>query len=416
MNRVIKVVSLILFVALLGFASYLLLKKDEPKNETETIQAQEQEQSSGDTALPVKVQNVQRGNLPMRLRISASADVWEKTVIKSEVSGNINQINVRVGQWVKDSQQLIKIDDTEKRLDVERARASKLQTLSNFLIKEGLIDYDQPQLSEQQQNELRTLKEKYQQTLKEYELGKIGEQELEKIQDSYDKARIYAGIMREEVLKATENLTDATVTLKQRELDLKRTEIRSPFEGQVSELLVSKGEKVSAGQELLRIVNLNTVYLKGFALESEIRHLKPGVKARIRFESYPDRYFEGELDTISPEVDASNKTITLYVKLDNREHLIMPGMHAEVDIEYKVFENVIKIPHQAYTIRGDRPVVFAVKDLNGNKGVADWRYVELAERNDEEIIVSSGLEEGETIVIEGQMTLAHQSKVRIEQP
>lgn len=416
MNRVIKVVSLILFVALLGFASYLLLKKDEPKNETETIQAQEQEQSSGDTALPVKVQNVQRGNLPMRLRISASADVWEKTVIKSEVSGNINQINVRVGQWVKDSQQLIKIDDTEKRLDVERARASKLQTLSNFLIKEGLIDYDQPQLSEQQQNELRTLKEKYQQTLKEYELGKIGEQELEKIQDSYDKARIYAGIMREEVLKATENLTDATVTLKQRELDLKRTEIRSPFEGQVSELLVSKGEKVSAGQELLRIVNLNTVYLKGFALESEIRHLKPGVKARIRFESYPDRYFEGELDTISPEVDASNKTITLYVKLDNREHLIMPGMHAEVDIEYKVFENVIKIPHQAYTIRGDRPVVFAVKDLTGNKGVADWRYVELAERNDEEIIVSSGLEEGETIVIEGQMTLAHQSKVRIEQP
>lgn len=416
MNRVIKVVSLILFVALLGFASYLLLKKDEPKNETETIQAQEQEQSSGDTALPVKVQNVQRGNLPMRLRISASADVWEKTVIKSEVSGNINQINVRVGQWVKDSQQLIKIDDTEKRLDVERARASKLQTLSNFLIKEGLIDYNQPQLSEQQQNELRTLKEKYQQTLKEYELGKIGEQELDKIQDSYDKARIYAGIMREEVLKATENLTDATVTLKQRELDLKRTEIRSPFEGQVSELLVSKGEKVSAGQELLRIVNLNTVYLKGFALESEIRHLKPGVKARIRFESYPDRYFEGELDTISPEVDASNKTITLYVKLDNREHLIMPGMHAEVDIEYKVFENVIKIPHQAYTIRGDRPVVFAVKDLTGNKGVADWRYVELAERNDEEIIVSSGLEEGETIVIEGQMTLAHQSKVRIEQP
>lgn len=415
MNKLIKGVSLVLFIALLGVGSYLLLKKEEPKSETETITAEAQEQASGNTSLPVKVQTVARGNLPMRLKISASADVWEKTVIKSEVSGTVENINIKVGQWVKDHQQLIKIDDNEKQLDVDRAQAAKLQTLSNFLIKEGLIDYNQPELSPDQKSELNQLKDRFQKALKEYEAGKISESELDRVQDSYDKARIYAGVMREEVLKATENLTDATVTLKQRELDLKRTDIRSPFEGQISELKVSKGERISAGQELVRVVNLNTVYLKGYALESEIRHLKPGVKARIRFESYPDRYFEGELDTISPEVNPENKTITLYVKIDNSEHLIMPGMHAEVDIEYKVFENVIKIPHKAYTTRTDRTVVFAIKDLDGKKGVADWRYVELGERNDEEVVVLSGLSEGELIVVEGQMTLAHQSLVRIEE-
>lgn len=416
MNKLIKIVSLVLFIALLGFGSYMLIKKEEPKSETETIEAQQQEQSSSDTALPVKVQTVTRGNLPMRLKISATADVWEKTVIKSEVSGTIENINVKVGQWVKNLQQLIQIDDTEKQLAVDRARATRLQNLSNYMIKEDLIEYDQPEISEDQKNQINQLKDKYQKALRDFEAGKIKETELDKIQDNYDRARIYAGTMREEVLKATENLTDATVTLKQCELDLKRTDIRSPFEGQISELLVSKGERVGSGQEILRIVNLNTVYLKGFALESEIRHLKPGVKARIKFEAYPDRYFYGELETISPEVNSDNKTITLYVKLDNSEHLIMPGMHAEVDIEYKVFENVIKIPHKAYTTRTDRSVVFAVKDIEGNKGIADWRYVELAERNDEEVIVTSGLEEGEMIVVEGQMTLAHQSKVRIEQP
>ncbi len=413
MNKLIKAVSLILFIALFGIGSYLLLKKEAPKSESETIEAQEQ--SASDTALPVKVQTVTRGNLPMRLKISATADVWEKTVIKSEVSGTIEQIHIKVGQWVKNHQPLIKIDDSEKQLDVDRAQASKLQTLSNFLIKEGLIDYNQPELSDEQKSELRALKEKFQKALKDFEQGRITQRELDQIQDSYDKARIYAGVMREEVLKATENLTDATVTLKLRELDLKRTDIRSPFEGQISELKASKGERISAGQELARVINLNTVYLKGFALESEIRHLKPGVKARIRFEAYPDRYFAGELDTISPEVNPDSKTITLYLKLDNSEHLIMPGMHAEVDIEYKVFENVIKIPHKAYTTRTDRTVVYAIKDLDGKRGVADWRYVELGERNDEEILVLSGLEEGDLIVIEGQMTLAHQSAVRIEE-
>jgi len=415
MNKIIKAVSLVLFIALLGVGSYLLLKKEEPKSESETIEAQEKEQSSGDTALPVKIQKVTRGNLPMRLKISATADVWEKTIIKSEVSGTIEKINVNVGEWVKHLQTLIKIDDSEKQLDVDRAKAAKLQTLSNYLIKEGLINYNQPELSVEQQNELRTLKDMFQKALKDFELGKISERELDQIQETYDKARIYAGVMREEVLKATENLTETTVTLKQRELDLKRTDIRSPFEGQISEIKASIGERISAGQELLRIVNLNSVYLKGFALESEIRHLKPGVKARVRFEAYPDQYFEGELDTISPEVNPENKTITLYVKLDNSRHLIMPGMHAEVDIEYKVFEDVIKIPHQAYTTRTDRSVVFAIKDINGKYGIADWRYVELGERNDEEILVKSGLEEGDLIVIEGQMTLAHQSKVRIEE-
>jgi RND family efflux transporter MFP subunit len=414
MNKVIKVVALILFIALLGYGSYKLLKKEASQSETETIVAQEQEQNSTDTALPVKVQTVVRGNLPMRLKISATADVWEKTVIKSEVSGNIEHIHTQVGQWVRNQQPLIKVDDTEKRLDVERAQATKLQNHSKYLVKEGSITYDQPEISAEQQAELNELRKDHQQALKQYELGKISEVELDRIQNSFEKARINSGTLREEVLKATESLTDATVALKHAELDLKRTEIRSPFEGQISEIKVSKGERVSVGQELLRVVNLNTVYLKGYALESEIRHLKPGVRTRIKFEAYPDRYFEGELSSVTPEVNAETKTITVYVKVDNREHLIMPGMHAEVDIEYKVFENVIKIPHQAYTTRSDRTVVFAIKDLNGNKGVADWRYVEFGERNDEEIMVTGGLEEGDLIVIEGQMTLAHQSTVRIE--
>jgi membrane fusion protein (multidrug efflux system) len=93
--------------------------------------------------------------------------------------------------------------------------------------------------------------------------------------------------------------------------------------------------------------------------------------------------------------------------VDNRDHRILPGMHAEMDIEYQVFENVIKVPRKAVLIR-QNPLVFVVQDQT-----AIWKYVELGEHNDEEIHIKSGLDEGDLVVVEGQLTLAHQSRVKI---
>jgi RND family efflux transporter MFP subunit len=308
---------------------------------------------------------------------------------------------------------LVKIDDSEKKLEVESKKALKLQTLSKFLVKESMEDYFNPELTEKQKEELKSKKARYTKALKDYENGKISENQFDKIKDEYENATVTLGVMRDEVLRANENLTDAIVSLKKAELDLKRTSIRSPFPGFISDLKVSKGEIVSIGQEILKIINLKSLYLKGFALESEIRNLKKGINARIKFDSFPDRYFYGEIQSISPEVDTEKKTITIYVKMDNEENLIFPGMNAEMDIEYKIHENVIKVPRKAVIVRQDRPLVFAIINIAGTTGVADWRYVELGAHNDEEVEIKSGIQVGDKVVIEGQLTLAHQSKVKI---
>lgn len=417
MNKVLKIIAFVIIIAGLVFAGFKIFQKEKENNEAEVIKAEDKDDQTGtkkETALPVKVISIKRGNLPLRLNISAAADVWEKADVKTEIPGTIRRIKVSVGDWVKKGQVLVQLDDRERQLEVEQRQAEKLGRYSEYLVKEDTGLIENKELTEEQKKELENLKQNYQNALKDFEKGKIARKEFEKISDDYQKALIFSGTIREEVRKAQEGLSSAIVALKQAELNLNRTAIKSPFQGVVANLQVSKGETINTGQIVLRVVNLKSLYLKGYALESEIQHLRKGTNVRIRFDSFPETFYYGEIESISPEVDEERKTITVFVKVDNKDNLFLPGMHANIDVEYKIFENVIKVPRDAVITRQDRYLVFTVKDIQGRTGIANWVYVEVGHQNDEEIEIKSGIQEGDLVVIEGHMTLAHQSKVKIE--
>jgi multidrug efflux pump subunit AcrA (membrane-fusion protein) len=103
----------------------------------------------------------------------------------------------------------------------------------------------------------------------------------------------------------------------------------------------------------------------------------------------------------------------VYVKVDNKDRLFLPGMHAEIDLEYQVFENVIKVPRDAVIFRQERYLVFVVRDVKRNIGTANWEYVTIGHQNDEEIEILSGVKEGDLVLVEGHKTLAHQSRVKV---
>lgn len=418
MNKVLNIIALIIVAAALVFGGYKLFFQKEKKEETEIITAEKNNSQNSRqrvTLVPVKVIKSQRGDLPLRKNISGEADVWEKADIKAEVAGNVKELLCQIGQSVKKGQVLVKLDDYEQKLRVEQMRANKLRTLSTYLVKEDIDVVINAELTPEQKKTLDEAKAKYQKAVSDFEKGKIGKDEFERISDAYDQTLILSGQAREEVLKARENLTQDIIALKQAELDLERTSIRSPFPGVVTDIFLSKGEKINIGQNIVRVVNLNTLYLKGYALESEIRNLKKGINVRIKFDAYPEEYHYGKIQMISREVDSEKKTIPIYVKVDNKELKFYPGMRAELDIEYRIQEDVIKVPIEAIIPRQNRYLVFVVKDIEGTTGTAMWEYVELGEKNDEEQEIKSGVQEGDLVIVEGHMTLAHQSRVKIIQ-
>ena len=411
MNKVLKIVAAFLLIAGVVFVGYTLFQKDEKKEDTEIIKEEKKEGKKKKTSrLPVKVTQIRKGKLPLRLRISAIADVWEKATIKTEATGKIEQFPIKIGDKVSKGQLLLKIEDTNKKLDVEKAKVNKKKMMAQYLVNEEYADTDD-EFSAEKKQEVQKLKSQYLTAVKKFERGSLSESQFETIRDKYNEAMINTGSFREEIRKANDGLSDAVFQLKQAEIELKKTRIRSPFPGVITDVKVSHGERVNAGVETMSIVNLNSLYLKGFALESEVRNLRKGISVRVRFDSFPDKIFYGEIETISPQVDSTNKTIAVYVKIDNKEQLFYPGMRAELDIEYKVFDDVMIVPRKAVVHRGNRPLVFVVKDRT-----AIWSYVELGPKNDEEQIVKKfdgDVKVGDDVVIQGQVTLAHQSKVKV---
>lgn len=418
MYKVLMVIAVIVMVVVLLFGGYKLFFEKEKKEETtEVIQAEEKKDAektvTKEAALPVTVLRIKKSDMPLRLPISATADVWEKATIKTEVESTVEKIHYSIGNHVPKGRELVKLDDSEIKLEVERAEAAKLQALSQYLTAESIGSPEIEELSPKDKEKLETLKKQYLKAVKDFEAGSISEKKLDTISEEYQEAMVYSGAMREEIRKAQEGLADANIRLKQQKLNLKRTSIKSPFPGTISDIFISKGERVTRGQDILKIVNLQSLYLKGFALESEVKHLEEGIAVRIKFDSFPDDYFYGIIQSISPEIDPDNKTISVFVNVENKKKDFLPGMHAAIDVEYQVFKDVFKVPRTAVIVR-DRPLIFIV---NEKEKIAMWEYVETGEKNDENWIIkrglNNGIKEGDLVVISGHLTLAHQSKVKI---
>jgi len=404
---------LVLFLIVFGFiiAGYLFWRVKEKHNNGNSANNNTEssaQQKIEETPVPVKVTAAVKGDLPLRLTFTGQADAWDKATVKAETSGRVEKIFHTVGDYVKKGDLIVKLEDKEKKLALERAKATKLRALADYIATFKFAGVEEPSMEEEAKNKLELARKNYEEALAKYRAGKCSETELKKIEEKLLVTMIETGALRDEVRKATKGLTDAELSLHQAEIELERTNIKAPFSGIIGDIKVSTGEEITSGAEIFRIVNPSSLYIKAFVLESEIGKLRKGMGVRVRFLAFPHKFFKGRITSIAPELDPEKKTGTVYIKLDRYNSLLKPGMSCDVQVEYKILKNVVKVPRSAIIVRSGRPLVFVVKD-----NVALWRYIELGAQNQEEAEVKKGVMPGELVVVEGQLTLAHQSRVRI---
>jgi HlyD family secretion protein len=406
MKKFIRVLSILLIIAVIVFSGYNFFKKKNSDDASEQTEKQVNIDGgkSDEAPLPVRVVKITKGELPLRLEVSAVSEVRQKATVKAELTGKILEIRKHIGDYVQKGDIIIKIDDTEKKLALKDAEAQRLQALSKYLVNSMNLSFN---LSEKDKTLLKNRKKDYEEMLRKYKKGDVSELELHDSEDELLKVMIETGAMRDKVRKVVMGLTQAEIKLARARIDYERTSIKAPFSGIISEMKISEGETVSAGAEIFRIVNLNSLYLKAYALETESSKIKVGMKVRIKFTSFPDKHFYGRIKAISPELSEKEETLPVYISLNNPGYL-RAGMRAEAEIEYKILKDVIKVPRKSILVRSERPLVFVVEN-----NIALWRYIEMGDQNSEEVEVRSGVEEGEFVIVEGQLTLAHQSKVKI---
>jgi RND family efflux transporter MFP subunit len=407
-SKKILIISLIVIVvAVLAFFVFFRGNPDESE-EASAQDAAEEARKVKETPLPVKVVEAQIGDLIIKLKFPGEAVTNMKINMKAEVAGVIKSLNVEESKHVKKGELLVELDDEKYRLDLEQEEATRLKVLSELLVEKRFAEPGETR-SGPYREKIKKVKDDYEEARRRFRSGLISKAEFEKASTEYELSLIESGEKKEEIRAAAKGLTQAEIRVKAAQMILEKTKIKAPFSGIIHDIKVSPKEHVTSGRELFTLVNIDRIRVHAKVLESEIGKMKVGREVDLKFSAYPGKIFKGEVKAISPVINPQDKTCNVIIDVANPEKEIKPGMHVEVEIAAEIHKNKLLIPQDAVLVRSGRKLAFVVEE-----GLAKWRYIEVGLENEDYAEVLDGVKEGESVIIEGHFTLAHDARVRIQ--
>ncbi len=235
----------------------------------------------------------------------------------------------------------------------------------------------------------------------------IAEIEDDEYRLNYEKAK---KAYEESLISGSES--DKTVKKLEMEIarkNLERTKITSPLDGIVSEVYVKAGDIVGKGGKIARIVS-RKLYIEAAVDEIDYGKIDIGNTALITFEALPDSRAFGRVSFISPVAKNSGGLVVFPIEIEiergrNIEKLA-PGMSCEISIIIAKLENVLKIPSDALIQRKGEHYV----KVKSDEGIEE-RKVEVGYIGDFFAEITSGLKEGDIVIVERQTTLKKGSEI-----
>ncbi len=195
--------------------------------------------------------------------------------------------------------------------------------------------------------------------------------------------------------------------------------IRAPFAGRTGIRQINLGQFLDNGAAVVTLQSLDPVYVNFSLPQQDLAQLGVGMAVRVTTDAFPGQNFEGKLTAINPEVDAVTRNVRLQATLANPAGKLRPGMYVNVAAVLSQMEQVLMIPATAvlYAPYGDS--VFVVEDKKDEKTgatgkVLNQKFLRLGKTRGDFVVVTSGLEAGQTIVTTGVFKLRNGMSVVVD--
>jgi len=182
--------------------------------------------------------------------------------------------------------------------------------------------------------------------------------------------------------------------------------IRAPFAGVLGIRQVSPGALVSPGTVIATLDDLSRMYVDFPVPEGALSRVSPGQTVRGRVEAWPERRFEGTVETVESRVDPSTRSVTVRAAFANPDRLLRPGMLVTVALEQQERQALL-VPEIAIVQVGQTSFVWRLKP----DGTVEQAPVEIGSRSDGKAEILKGLEPGDRIVVDGTGKLRPGAKV-----
>ncbi len=183
--------------------------------------------------------------------------------------------------------------------------------------------------------------------------------------------------------------------------------IKAPVSGYIIYKNASPGSTISPDSEPLFIIaDLNTVWIMVNVYASHLQFVKEGMEASITTLSYPNEVFKGKIVNLSQVFDPDDKALKARIILPNKEMKLKPEMSVVVKLKDTTQNGLVAIPSEALIFDNDS--YFAVIFEGGNNYAI--REVIPYDRNKNTTYITSGLSEGEDVVIKNQLLIYSELK------
>jgi len=333
-------------------------------------------------SVPVSVTTVKRTSVPYVVTANGVAEPMQTVAVEAQVNGILNRVTFAEGQPVQAGQVLFEIDSRPYVALLEQARAQLVR--------------DEAQAANARRDAAR-----YAALVKE---GYVTGSQADQAEATAASAAATVAADRANVSKAA--------------LDVSNSTIRAPISGRTGSLLVRQGNLVKANSNPpLVVINQIQPILVRFAIpQSQLpdiqKYYRGGNALQVR--ATPSEGtgvpLMGTLAFIDNNVDSTTGTVLLKARFDNPEATLWPGQYTNVALQLYVDPNALTLPAPAVMTGQQGTYVYTIDSA----GSAKQRPVQVSRTVDSLSVISSGLKEGERVVVDGQSRLIPGSKVTIK--
>lgn len=388
--------------------------------------------------------------------VSATGKIYpaSEVNISPDVPGEIVELYVEEGDSVAKGQILAKIDAEDFANAIDRniatlnnSKANREQADAGISQSRAAVEQAKARVIQAEAQAINAEQE-YQRNQNLYQQELISLQQLQSSELQYNTTKADVLSAKQAVKSAEENVNASLASkkaseysvrsqdlnVKQARTSFNRTIVRAPQSGIISKLNVEKGERVvgtsqMAGTEMMTISDLKNMECRIEVSENDIVRVEIGDTCEIEVDAYYNKKFKGIVSQISnslgsgPQAQVSNNQVTnflvtvdllpeSYEELKDRRFPFRPGMSADVDIITEKEDGSIAVPIQSVISKSEEEYKEMIDDstLVATKDRKEYAFVirdgktkivpvSTGFQDNEFIIIESGLEKGDTVIV-----------------
>ena len=212
----------------------------------------------------------------------------------------------------------------------------------------------------------------------------------------------------QDLLGAEANLKRFEARAEAARLRLARSEITAPASGVVIERGIEPGEVLGPGSAVAVLHDTAVLRATIGIPETDIAFFSVGSPAEISMDAYPDRSFEGRISYIAPSATHPGRNFQAEVEVANADGALRSGLIVRTRLQRRTFEDAVVVARDVLVERDGILHAFVLED-----GMADLREVTLGPDEGDQVVITAGLEVGETLITGGHRNLLDGQPVRV---